>query len=103
MLVAFDMLRFTVGPPGLDTRISAAYPCGAMKITYTAIAKRLGVTKAAVSQWFAGQVPIPRAVEIEQIPGSGYTRRDMRPDDWWLIWPELVTDKHPIPTPSESA
>lgn len=25
------------------------------------------------------------------------TRRELRPDDWWLIWPELVTRKHPIP------
>lgn len=37
------------------------------------------------------------AVLIENESGGAVTRRDLRPNDWWLIWPELVTDEHPIP------
>lgn len=37
------------------------------------------------------------AVAIERETGRQVTRRDLRPNDWWLIWPELVTDDYPIP------
>lgn len=37
-------------------------------------------------------------VAIERESGSVVTRRELRPDDWWLIWPELITDEFPIPT-----
>lgn len=30
------------------------------------------------------------AVKIERHSGGAVTRRDLRPDDWHLIWPELV-------------
>lgn len=36
-------------------------------------------------------------VAIEQVTHKKVTRRDMRPEDWHLIWPELVTAKHPAP------
>jgi DNA-binding transcriptional regulator YdaS (Cro superfamily) len=35
------------------------------------------------------------AVEIQS--GRAVTRRDLRPDDWHRIWPELVTADHPAP------
>ena len=28
---------------------------------------------------------------------------DLRPDDWWLIWPELVDDQHPVPVQQREA
>lgn len=34
---------------------------------------------------------------IEKESGNEVTRRDLRPSDWWRIWPELVTADHPIP------
>lgn len=37
-------------------------------------------------------------VAIEQASAGKVTRRDLRPSDWHLIWPELVTDEHPAPT-----
>lgn len=39
---------------------------------------------------------------IEKASSGAVTRRDLRPSDWWLIWPELVTADHPAPT-SEAA
>ena len=31
------------------------------------------------------------AVLLERNTGNAVTRRDLRPDDWQAIWPELVT------------
>ena len=39
-------------------------------------------------------------VAIEQATGGAVTRRDLRPDDWHRIWPELVTPEHPAPEPA---
>jgi len=36
-------------------------------------------------------------VSIERATDGAVTRRDLRPDDWHLIWPELVTADHPAP------
>lgn len=44
-----------------------------------------------------------RCVAIERVTGGAVTRRDLRPDDWWLIWPELVDADHPAPAPSDQA
>ncbi|WP_018610201.1 transcriptional regulator [Uliginosibacterium gangwonense] len=54
------------------------------------LARRLGVTQGAVSQWLKGVRPIPieRCVEIEQATGGVVTRQELR-TDWALIWPEL--------------
>ncbi len=43
------------------------------------------------------------AVAIERESAGAVTRRDLRPHDWWLIWPELVTDEHPIPQLAQQA
>lgn len=54
----------------------------------------IGYLRKALS---AGQVPSPeRCVLIEQITGGALSRRDLRPDDWHRIWPELIeTDGAP--------
>jgi DNA-binding transcriptional regulator YdaS (Cro superfamily) len=69
------------------------------------IAALVGVTKAAVAQWKlpGRRVPAEHCVVIERTTGGVVSRRELRPDDWWLIWPELVTDEHPVPTPAEQA
>ena len=66
----------------------AAYAVGSQQ----ALAGELGVTKAAVWQWKLNrrQVPVVHCVRIEQITNKLVTRRDLRPDDWHLIWPELA-------------
>ena len=52
-----------------------------------------------------GRVPSPElSVLIEQCTAGAVTRRDLRPDDWHRIWPELVTDQYPAPeAPAQQA
>ena len=56
------------------------------------LAKAIGAYPSDVSNWARGRrgVPVERAVAIEQATGGAVTRRDLRPDDWHLIWPELA-------------
>jgi len=35
-------------------------------------------------------VPVERCVQIERATAGAVRRWDLRPDDWHLIWPELV-------------
>ena len=34
--------------------------------------------------------PDPTCLVIEQMTGDAVTRKDLRPDDWQAIWPELA-------------
>ena len=40
-----------------------------------------------------------RCVQIEQATDGAVTRRDLRPADWHLIWPELVGAEGAPPVP----
>lgn len=57
-----------------------------------ALARSLGVTPPVVNQWVKGERPVPiqACVLIEKVTEKAVTRRELRPDDWHLIWPELV-------------
>jgi DNA-binding transcriptional regulator YdaS (Cro superfamily) len=63
------------------------------KIGAANLARRLGVSPQAINGWKKGTRPIPvyRCVQIEQIPECEVTRKQLRPDDWQKIWPELAT------------
>lgn len=54
------------------------------------------VTQQRIRNWLArgSRVPAEYCAAIEQVTGGAVSRRDMRPDDWYLIWPELA---EPIP------
>ena len=56
------------------------------------LALALGVTQPVISNWRArGTTPDAiHCVAIERATGGAVTRRDLRPDDWHLIWPELA-------------
>lgn len=58
----------------------------------TALARALGVPQPTVSQWKSGdrEVPIHRCTDIELATDRQVMRWDLRPDDWWRIWPELI-------------
>lgn len=62
----------------------------------------LGISGPTVSQWCTGirPVPIERCVAIERATDGAVTRRDLRPDDWHEIWPELVILEPNTPNPS---
>ncbi len=66
------------------------------------LAAAIGVKhEAQVRQWqhgYADRLPSPlNCTAIERATGGVVTRRDLRPDDWHLIWPELVSKEHPAP------
>ena len=62
----------------------------------SALANICGVSPQAVSQWMRGlrPVPIERCVLIERATSRIVSRRDLRPDDWADIWPELQEPDH---------
>ena len=55
------------------------------------LAKELCIPPILISQWSLGQRPVPieRCYPIEVATGGRVTRKDLRPDDWPAIWPEL--------------
>ena len=65
--------------------------------SYRALAEILGVTKGAVHQWMqhGRRVPIEHCAAIEAATAGVVTRQMLRPDDWRLIWPELIEPGEP--------
>lgn len=57
----------------------------------TELAKSLGCPPQLVWQWSRGARPVPveRAPAIEAATNGAVKRWDLRPNDWWLLWPEL--------------
>lgn len=64
----------------------AAHAVGGRK----ALASALGVTVAALGNWKARGVPVRRCMAIVRRAMGCVTLRDLRPDDWREIWPELA-------------
>lgn len=62
------------------------------KITQASFAVRLGVSQGLIYQWLTGRRPIAvdKCVAIERITGGEVSRKDLRPNDWREIWPELL-------------
>lgn len=56
------------------------------------LSQAIGVPASLISGWSSGTRPIPaeRCPVIEAATRGAVTRRDLRPDDWHLIWPELI-------------
>lgn len=56
------------------------------------LAAAIGVGQPSISNWRArGTTPdAAHCVSIERATEGAVTRRDLRPDDWHLIWPELA-------------
>ena len=60
--------------------------------TQASLALSLGVSQGLVHQWAKGLRPVSpqQCVAIEKATNGAVTRKDLRPDDWQLIWPELA-------------
>lgn len=56
------------------------------------LARALNVSPALLHQWVAKIRPVApqHCPAIEAITDHQVTRMDLRPNDWHLIWPELV-------------
>ena len=55
------------------------------------VAVLLGVSTQAVCFWRdeLRKFPIEYCLAIESATNGAVTRQDIRPDDYWLIWPDL--------------
>ena len=64
------------------------------------LAAAIGIGQSAVSNWRArGTTPEPAAcLAIERATNGAVTRKDLRPDDFWLIWPDLTPPKKRSPS-----
>lgn len=60
-------------------------------------ADSIGISISYLSQLSSGLASISpaRCTSIEKATDGKVTRRDLRPDDWQEIWPELANSKHP--------
>jgi len=55
------------------------------------LAQVCGVVQTAVAAWLKRQsVPPEYCALIEKATGGIVTRRELRPNDWQKIWPELA-------------
>lgn len=55
------------------------------------LANGVGVTQQTVSNWKdGGPIRPEHCSAIERFLGGAVTRKQLRPDDWHLVWPELV-------------
>lgn len=56
-----------------------------------ALADHVGVVQSAVANWLKrGRVPSEHCLAIEIATGGVVGRKDLRPDDFWRIWPDLA-------------
>ena len=69
-----------------DIITAAAEACNGL----TRLANKVGTTKQVLTHWRNRGVPVERCAELEVATGGVVRRWDMRPDDWHIIWPELV-------------
>ncbi|AUX61634.1 helix-turn-helix domain-containing protein [Simonsiella muelleri] len=60
-------------------------------------ARILEIKRMNIQHWKRGnvEVPVKRCVQIEKLTDGVVTRRDLRPDDYWEIWPDLAKDETP--------
>ena len=68
------------------------------------LAESLCVSVQAVCFWRDGKrsIPVDKCAENERITGGAVSRRDLRPDDWQRIWPELVTKPNKAREPTHA-
>jgi len=80
--------------------------CGGL----SALAKEIDVSSARLGNWRLRSVPIEYCLAIETATAGGVSRKDLRPDDWHKIWPDLAvapasrraTDPDPVPAPGHA-
>ena len=71
-----------------------------------ALAVALRIRPPVVAAWLSGRRPIPigHMAAIERFTDGAVTRRDLRPDDAHLIWPELAdSEQKTTPVGASSA
>ncbi|MDR5777278.1 MULTISPECIES: carph-isopro domain-containing protein [unclassified Caballeronia] len=61
----------------------------------TAVARLLGITAPSVHAWRKGGIPDDKLIRLAPLAEKRGVccRRDLRPVDWHLIWPELAEEQ----------
>ena len=59
--------------------------------TASDLARDLKIAPSMIYQYRTGirSVPVRRCLQLERATEGLVTRKDLRPNDWHLIWPEL--------------
>ena len=65
--------------------------CGGL----SALAKEINVSSARLGNWRLRSVPIEYCLAIETATAREVARKDLRPDDWHKIWPDLAAESTP--------
>ena len=65
--------------------------CGGL----SALAKEIDVSSARLGNWRLRSVPIEYCLAIETATAGEVSRKDLRPDDWHKIWPDLAAASAP--------
>lgn len=62
--------------------------------TASGLAKALSISPSYLSQMASGLAPISpeRSVAIERATDGAVSRRELRPEDWQRIWPEMADE-----------
>lgn len=67
------------------------------------LAELMGESLQTVSNWRSRGVPVLRCAKLEQVAGRKVMRWHLRPQDWHLIWPELIGAEGAPAVPAEPA
>lgn len=67
----------------------------------SSLAALLGVSAPTVNQWVKSTRPIPpeHCTTIERVTKGAVTRQELRPNDFWRIWPDLTQPSTTEPVP----
>lgn len=57
------------------------------------LARKIGAKPNQVNNWRSRGVSVRFCWPIEKAVNGQVTRKDLRPKDWQLIWPELADDR----------
>jgi DNA-binding transcriptional regulator YdaS (Cro superfamily) len=70
----------------------------------TEVSRRLGESPSTVSNWVSRGVPVARCAAFDEAVFQKTKRWQHRPDDWFLIWPELqgAVGAPPVPEAAEA-
>ena len=54
-----------------------------------AVMSATGVSPQAITNWKSRGVPIEYCATVAKVSSGQVTREELRPDDYWMIWPDL--------------
>jgi DNA-binding transcriptional regulator YdaS (Cro superfamily) len=54
-----------------------------------AVMSETGVSPQVITNWKTRGVPIEYCATVARVSKGVVTRQELRPDDYWMIWPDL--------------